>query len=1386
MGQFPHDWEAHIKSVTARSYNMVHFTPMMERGESNSPYSISNQLKFDPGSFPNGEKDISSLVRLMEEKYGLLSLTDVVWNHTSNSSIWLEDHPEAGYNLETAPWLESALELDTALLAFSNALETYNLPTAIESPEDLKTLINGIKTHVLEQLRIWEYYVMDVKRDARTITDAWLRREKTSLDVQGATSWPLKRKSEFLRENGLVGYESLGPRFQRTLDPRVGATLLFGIYGEPDIEHAGAFNEASALKTCCEVLDELNLPNYREYDGDVSEILTQLYSRIKYLRLDDHGPKLGPITVKNPLIETYFTRLPKNARTARHDPRSLALVNNGWIWNADALVDHAGSTSKAYLRREVIVWMDCVKLRYGDGPESNPYLWDHMTQYSRLTAKYFSGFRIDNCHTTPIVAAEYFLDQARQVRPDLYVCAELFTGSEPTDYVFVERLGLSSLVREAMQAWSVEELSRQVHRHGGRPIGSFEIDEAASSATISSKDGAAGQNGFSTSAEAVHQIQQANVHAMFMDCTHDNQPPAQKRDARDTLPNAALIAMCACATGSVMGYDEIFPAYLDLVNETRQYASAFSDPNGGADGIAKIKKILNEIHIDAGQAGFEETFIDHQGQFITVHRLHPKSRKGYFLVAHTAFPDSGDSGNYLGPTHLKGTRARSLGSWQLQVDDSEETKRKVLGDASRLRGLPSRIIDLDTAELTTTESETIISFSTQLPRGSIALFETWIPIVDENEDIDLFAVNGAQEAFRNVNLLDLNFILYRCEPEERDVSDGRDGVYDLPGYGPLVYAGLQGWISVLNPIIKNNDLGHTLCQHLRDGHWALDFIVHRMDQLAVRFPYLGLREPTKWLQLRFGVIRQLPNFLLPRYFALVVQGAFNAAWARGLSLMEQNIRTGQPFLQRLAMVSVQQTGYMRSASLYPTQSVPCLAAGLPHFSSSWARCWGRDVFISLRGLFLSTGRYDEAKAHILAFASVLKHGMIPNLLSDGKAPRYNARDAIWFFLQALQDYTVMAPSGLDILKERVKRRFLPNDDTWFEFDDPRAYSKSSTVAEIVQEAVQRHAHGIQYEEANAGPDLDMQMKPDGFFVSASVDWESGILFGGNQSNCGTWQDKMGESARAGSKGIPGTPRDGAAIEITGLLYSTLVWLTKLQRQGVYSHNGVSTSRAEEGFVSFADWSLRIKRNFESCYYIPQTPDDDHSFDVNPCIINRRGIYKDLYRSGKEYEDYQLRANFPIAMAVAPDLFDPERALSALQMADDILRGKTGMATLDPSDMNYRPYYNNSEDSTDFATSKGRNYHQGPEWLWPTGYFLRALLYFDLKRRRTEEGRTESFQHITRRLEGCKRAILESPWAGLTELTNKNGEYCADSSPTQAWSAGCLIDLFHDASQWTNR
>jgi glycogen debranching enzyme len=171
------------------------------------------------------------------------------------------------------------------------------------------------------------------------------------------------------------------------------------------------------------------------------------------------------------MVESYFTRLSPKTNS---DPLKYSVANNGWIWDANPLQNFAQLPSKAYFRREVIAWGDCVKLRYGSGPSDNPWLWEHMTNYVNSLAQTFDGFRIDNCHSTPLHVGVTLLDGARIVNPNLYVCAELFTGSEETDTLFVSRLGVNSLIRESGNAWDPKEASRLLYRHGvGKPLGGF-------------------------------------------------------------------------------------------------------------------------------------------------------------------------------------------------------------------------------------------------------------------------------------------------------------------------------------------------------------------------------------------------------------------------------------------------------------------------------------------------------------------------------------------------------------------------------------------------------------------------------------------------------------------------------------------------------------------------------------------------------------------------------------------------------------------------------------------------------------------------------------------------------------------------------------------------
>lgn len=303
MGKYPTDWEKHLSGISQRGYNMVHFTPLQQRGSSNSPYSIYDQLAWDPECFPNGEDDVSKLITSMEKNHGLLGLSDVVWNHTANNSKWLQEHPEVGYNVATAPWLRSALELDTKLLEFSRDLKSLGLPTTLESVDDLLKVMDGIKEHVIAKLKIWEYYVIDVKRDADAIVDAWAKGDVTfpeggfglsgmgGLDaVKNATP---KELSKFLVDKGVLNADRLGERYRRRVDPGIGAALITALFGrfEGDGDTDSADREAARSRVVS-ILDELNLPYYKEYDADIAEVLEQTFNRVKYVRLDDDGPKL--------------------------------------------------------------------------------------------------------------------------------------------------------------------------------------------------------------------------------------------------------------------------------------------------------------------------------------------------------------------------------------------------------------------------------------------------------------------------------------------------------------------------------------------------------------------------------------------------------------------------------------------------------------------------------------------------------------------------------------------------------------------------------------------------------------------------------------------------------------------------------------------------------------------------------------------------------------------------------------------------------------------------------------------------------------------------------------------------------------------------------------
>lgn len=105
------------------------------------------------------------------------------------------------------------------------------------------------------------------------------------------------------------------------------------------------------------------------------------------------------------------------------------------------------------------------------------------------------------------------------------------------------------------------------------------------------------------------------------------------------------------------------------------------------------------------------------------------------------------------------------------------------------------------------------------------------------------------------------------------------GSYDIPGYGRLVYCGTQGFVSVLAEIAPNNDLGHPFCANLRDGNWMIDYVHERIANNP------NTAELSKWINDNTLALKQIPRYLIPSYFDVLITGIHQLLTERCIQLM---------------------------------------------------------------------------------------------------------------------------------------------------------------------------------------------------------------------------------------------------------------------------------------------------------------------------------------------------------------------------------------------------------------------------------------------------------------------------------------------------------------------
>ncbi len=154
-----------------------------------------------------------------------------------------------------------------------------------------------------------------------------------------------------------------------------------------------------------------------------------------------------------------------------------------------------------------------------------------------------------------------------------------------------------------------------------------------------------------------------------------------------------------------------------------------------------------------------------------------------------------------------------------------------------------------------------------------------------------------------------------------------------------------------------------------------------------------------------------------------------------------------------------------------------IKAGFP-----WFGTWGRDTFMALPGLTLSTGDRSTFLKVIDSMVARMKDGLFPNTMIKGE-PVYNSADAPLWFVWALQQYA----------------QHDPDFDIWHKY---------GKIIKSVLETYRKGSHGF----------IRMQ--------------ENGMIYASLEGKVLTWMDAVVEGQAV-------TPRPGLVVEVNALWYNAV-------------------------------------------------------------------------------------------------------------------------------------------------------------------------------------------------------------------------------------------------------
>lgn len=173
------------------------------------------------------------------------------------------------------------------MIEFSTTLEAKGLPTTVTSTADIDVLMTAFQDYV-KALDFWQYYVLDIKAERESVKAALSQHKFSTWD--GIANKSVAEIAEIAKSSGsVVGLGIPQKRFGTHVKGEVAAGLVKAAF--VDLQDADALADAWV-----KVVDVINLPLYEEWKEDTRAAMENIKNRLRYTRLDDNGPKLGPIT----------------------------------------------------------------------------------------------------------------------------------------------------------------------------------------------------------------------------------------------------------------------------------------------------------------------------------------------------------------------------------------------------------------------------------------------------------------------------------------------------------------------------------------------------------------------------------------------------------------------------------------------------------------------------------------------------------------------------------------------------------------------------------------------------------------------------------------------------------------------------------------------------------------------------------------------------------------------------------------------------------------------------------------------------------------------------------------------------------------------------------